>query len=393
MHIHNGELRAYLDQQLDGSRREIVANHLAACSPCRSRFDDLSARSRWTTRQLKCLASPAAQGFQPTRIARACLDAYRIEKEKTPMFGKLFTPRHRRAWAVAVIMLILAASLAFPGVRAIAVDFLGLFRVEQVTVLPINMADLTASYGSAGPRLEQIFSDNAQVEQLGEPQVAVSVAEARQLADFGLRLPSNLPDPDQLVVSPGSRLTFTVDLARFRALLKEMNRADIILPAGLDGAIISAELPAQIIAGYGDCTTSQPVSPHGSYGPDDPRSYIEKDCILLGQMPSPTISAPPGLDIDQIGKAFLQVLGLSAEEAERISRDIDWATTLVLPIPANATYREVNVDGVKGTLIVESRAQARNPTYVLIWVKDEILYFIQGFGDSAKALQMANSLR
>lgn len=309
------------------------------------------------------------------------------------MSEKIFVPRQRWAWATTVVLLMLAASLAFPRVRAIAVDFLGLFRVEQITVLPVNLVDLPASFSPTGPRIEQMFGDSAQHEQLGERKTAATVAEASQLAGMRVRLPSNLPDPEQLVVSPGSRISFSVDLPRVRALLQEMGRSDILLPDDLDNATVLAELPVHVVAGYGDCSSEAAASPERRVDPDDPQTYKNSNCIILAQMPSPTISAPPGLDIDQIGKAFLQILGMSAAEAELVSRNIDWATTLVLPIPANATSREVTIDGVKGTLIEEPRSHTRTPTYVLIWVKDGMLYFIQGVSDSATAFEMANSLK
>jgi len=49
------------------------------------------------------------------------------------------------------------------------------------------------------------------------------------------------------------------------------------------------------------------------------------------------------------------------------------------------------VDGVTGTLI--ERRNSETPQYVLLWVKDEIIYAISGLGaGSRQALEMANSL-
>ena len=64
----------------------------------------------------------------------------------------------------------------------------------------------------------------------------------------------------------------------------------------------------------------------------------------------------------------------------------------MVPIPKNAaTYEQVEVDGVTGTLIQRPSDDAAQ--YVLIWVKDGIVYSIGGLGtNSQKAIDMANSL-
>jgi hypothetical protein len=111
------------------------------------------------------------------------------------------------------------------------------------------------------------------------------------------------------------------------------------------------------------------------------------------QMPSPVIEAPPGIDIAQLGEAFLQVMGLSPEEAAQFSQTVDWTTTLVVPIPRyGMAYEEVSVDGVEGILILQDE-KVRDENYVLIWVKEGVLYTLTGPGDEAEALRIANSLR
>ena len=71
---------------------------------------------------------------------------------------------------------------------------------------------------------------------------------------------------------------------------------------------------------------------------------------------------------------------------------VDWTSTLVVPIPRNAaTYEQVTVDGVTGTLIQRPADDA--PRFALLWVKDGIVYAISGLGtNSEKAIEMANSL-
>jgi hypothetical protein len=118
-----------------------------------------------------------------------------------------------------------------------------------------------------------------------------------------------------------------------------------------------------------------------------------KDCIVLMQLASPTIEAPNELPIADLGAAFLQIMGMSPEEAANFSASLDWSSTLVIPVPRNeADYREVSVDGVTGTLIQEASGR-HGGGFVLMWVKDGILYGFTGSGDGSQALEMANSLQ
>ena len=93
-----------------------------------------------------------------------------------------------------------------------------------------------------------------------------------------------------------------------------------------------------------------------------------------------------------IGEAFLQMMGMTEEEAAKFAQTVDWSTTLVIPIPRyGTTYQEVPVDGVTGTLIVQELEDHANQ-YLLIWVKDGILYSLTGPGNGSSAVRIANSL-
>jgi hypothetical protein len=83
---------------------------------------------------------------------------------------------------------------------------------------------------------------------------------------------------------------------------------------------------------------------------------------------------------------------MSPEEAAELTSTVNWTSTLLVPIPRNATTQEqVSVDGVTGTLI--QRPYIENPQFALLWVRDGIIYAISGLGlDSQKAIDMANSL-
>jgi hypothetical protein len=191
-------------------------------------------------------------------------------------------------------------------------------------------------------------------------------------------------------VQSGTAFEFLVNRERAQALLNDMGYSDLHLPASLDNAPIAVDIPTALTAGYGPCPTPSAdgfnTEGSGSAG----RQF--KDCVLFVQMPSPTVNTPPDLDVARLAQMALRLTGMTEAEAAAYSNTVDWASTLVIPIPRNgATYTQVAVDGVMGNLIVRPVDDA--PQFALVWVKDGRLYAIGGLGvDTANALDMANSL-
>ncbi len=388
-HPTEGELRACHDRQLGAEQQVRVEAHLAACRRCREQAELLSSRAESARKHLGGLEAP----FLPLspHLAHARLESYVSRKENPVMSNKLFSRKARPAWMALAVIAILAIAFTFQPVRALAIDFLGLFRVQQVAVVPFNPANLPSNLSNT--QFNQLFSDSFKFEQVGEVQDASSAAQASQKAGFSLRLPSGLSGNPNLTVQPGGKARFHVDLPRIRALLKEIGRQDIVLPDELDGADVAAELPVSVTAVYGSCGYDARVARETGQDPDQQRSFWNPDCHILTQLPSPTISAPPGLDVSQIGKAFLMMTGMTAQQAEDFSRTIDWSTTLVIPIPDYASSQKVSVDGVEGVFVEQSQSQTNHPRYLLMWVKDGTLYALEGQGGLTDALAIAGSMK
>jgi hypothetical protein len=120
----------------------------------------------------------------------------------------------------------------------------------------------------------------------------------------------------------------------------------------------------------------------------------DDNCIALGQVPSPTVTVPPNVNIADLAQAGLQLAGMSAGEARSFTQTVDWSSTLVIPVPRNITsYQKLPVDGVEGTLIETDGRSGRSPRYALLWVKKGIIYSIHGRGSVDQALLLASSLR
>jgi hypothetical protein len=330
------------------------------------------------------------------------------EKEKEDSIMWKLLNRYRSAWTGLAAILVLALALTLPPVQALAQDFLGLFRVQQITIVEFDPENMDRNFDSGLPG-GPILSDEIDIEEIGETQKVDTAAEASELANIPVRLPSNAEGEPSLVVQKGAHVAFEIDLARINALLAAVGQ-EVELPDSLDGQTITANLPQSVMAAYGpECEVDERLEELEAGKEHDFKAMSHeereqmreerhfgreaKDCIVLMQLASPTIEAPNELPIAELGAAFLQIMGMSPEEAANFSASLDWSSTLVIPVPRNeADYREVSVDGVTGTLIQEASGR-HGGGFVLMWVKDGILYGFTGSGDGSQALEMANSLQ
>jgi len=395
MHLKPGEIRSYQDGEVSQAERQRVETHLAACASCREQAGQQASQARRVIARLDSLQPAQATHPLPLRTARHRLER-RIEtetQENQTMLNKLFNRISRPAWIAITLAVVLVVALAFPSVRAVAGDFLSLFRVEQVRVVPVDMNNLSNRM-EASPNLETVFSDNVKFDKAGEPQEVADAAAASAQSGLALRLPASLGKPDKLMVQPGGKMSLTINLALMQGVMKDMGLEYKDLPASLDGKVVTVEVPASVAAIYGDCAdlgehTGGPA-PEGERGNRMPAEM--SNCTTVLQMPSPQINAPDELDVNRLGQVYLQLLGMAPDEAAQFASSVDWTTTFVVPVPRyNTQQKEVEVNGVTGTLI--RYREGPTQAYALIWVKDGIVYAISGPGDGQTAVTNAASMQ
>jgi hypothetical protein len=409
MHLDDGQLIAFLDHALAAPERAGIANHLAICDECRHREQELAARGERIAAHLTAL-SPLPISTNAQAALRHFHTRYDLERKETSVFNQILSKRFRLVGIALAAILMVVIAFSFEPVQALAGQLLGLFRVQEITVLPIDTTGLSQLNGNSplADQISQLFSKSLQfTKKPGAPHVAASAAEAGKLAGFNVRLPSSRTDTPQLQVQGGTAFRFVVDRARAQAILDESGHANLKLPASLDGANIVADIPAGVTAAYGDCP--QPEQQGGSSANQEYNKAIKEtqrttnasgspgrryaNCVILTELPSPTVTTPPDVNLAQLAEIGLEFSGMTPEQARAYSQTVDWTSTLVIPIPRNAaSYKEVTVDGVKGYLIQRPPDDA--PQYGLVWVKAGIIYAIGGLGsDTAGAMAMANSLR
>ena len=384
VHLNDGQLRAALDGELSAAR----LSHLAGCTECRARQARLETQAASAERKLAFLAPGENETGPSVASAMKNFRNLRLTQKEIPVLKKLFASSAVRYAVLAALALTLI--IAIPATRALADQVLNLFRVQQVTVVPVDftgLQELTGN-GALGKQISELVSDSTTMtEKPGEPVIATDAADASQKAGFTVRLPQNVT-ASRLSVQNEAAFDFTVDRTKAQAVLDEAGRSDLVLPQEIDGSVISVKVPASVRADYGTCPDPTASESYGNGSPG--RKYA--DCTILAEIPSPTVNAPANVDVAQLAQMGLEFTGMTADQAKAFTDSVDWTSTLVVPIPKNAaTYEQVQVDGVTGTLIQRPADDA--PQFVLMWVKEGIVYSIGGLGsNSQQAIDMANSL-
>ena len=387
-HLNAGQLRA----ALDGELKDASLRHLEKCPTCQERQILIKETAQSAAGNLAFLASPARQSGQTAKTALNHFTQRVTNQKEISMLKRLFSSRSLQVGLA--IVLVLAVVISVPSTRALAEKFLNLFRVQQVVVVPVDftgMQQLTGNDTLSKSVSELIASSVTADQKPGAPTTAPDAGKASQMAGFTVRVPQSMT-PSRISVEGSAAFSIKIDVTKAQSLLNEAGRSDLVLPSSINGEEVSVKIPASASVAFGTCPdpanldNGSGMHTNGSAG----RQY--PDCVLLAEIPTPVVSAPADLNIAQLAQIGLEFTGMTSEQAAAFTKTVDWTSTLVIPLPKNAaTYKQVSVDGVTGTLIQRPADDA--PQYALVWVKNGIIYAISSLGtNTQQALQIANSL-
>ncbi|HEY3342051.1 MAG TPA: hypothetical protein VGK81_08540, partial [Anaerolineae bacterium] len=296
--------------------------------------------------------------------------------EDIPVKTRRFTLWKPAAAAAGVL---LALALVFsPSARAMAQDFLNLFRVKRFAAITVNQARMT-ELAQNKVDIQSLISSNTEVlKDPGQPVTVDTPQAAAQLAGLTVRTPSSVPPGyslSKIYVQGAGSIRFKADTARLQALIETLGVTDVQIPAQLNGQTVTVEKPPVVVMNY--AATKNGAVPTGT------------SHLIIMQAHNPQISLPDGVNMAQLGEIALRVTGMSADEAHRFAQSIDWSSTMLVPVPATATsFREVSVHGVTGLLITTSGALSAPGTVkgsepaasgsILLWAEGDMVYAITG---------------
>lgn len=315
--------------------------------------------------QLSTLAPQEAEAPQAPHLALARLERELAAPQPSPFsfLRRLITmSKHKYAMSGLAAVLLLVITFSLPPVRAAASDFLGLFRVQKFAAISISPQQMAL--------LEEIAEEGLypgefqSVEEPGRPQEVASLQDAAEQAGNPVRGVPTLDAPSQILVSGAGSGRLIVDVDRARRILRAADVDPTLLPDSLDGAEV-------------DVTIFPAVEQRWSDG------------LMFLQSQSPLIDYPDDVDPNILGEALLQMLGMSAGEAQRLAASIDWSSTLLLPVPENiATFSEVTVDGASALALSSLEGGESS----LIWQKDGAIFVLVGPNTTAELQRIAESV-
>ena len=299
--------------------------------------------------------------------------------------------RHRpamraAAWAAS---LVLAVSLfAIPSVRAGARAFLDLFRVVNFAPVAVQPARIKELIARRDTGLPQLLGEQVEVLKApGPPQTVATTEAAGTAAGLHVRTPAWRPigmEPELIQVSGDHALRITVNTANLKSLLDALAIDDLRVPDEINGQAATVRVPAVVNITYRD----------------------QGRVVRLLQARQPEVSFPAGVDLAALAEIGLRVLGIERAEAHRFAQNVDWRTTLMVPVPADVSvFRQIDVQGNAG-LLIESRRRrpqggaegAGEPAVPpvetsILWSSGGSVFALVGNVRSAELFEMAQSVQ
>lgn len=371
-HIDAGALRAYLDHELPDDEAAEMAALIERDGYVAEQMSELQRLDARTVELLGDGATPDVN--DALRRVRARLDGAPGQATRTPHHR--LSLRGRKQAIAAAIAAALAVSLLVPGLRAAADSLLQVFRADKVVYISVSPQRVQQLQNLQADQNTLFLSPPQQVGVKATPQPVSSAAQASALTGFTVQEPTTFlttPTSRTYSVMPRTAYQFQVNVQTLRQILSAFNITDVTVPDALGSQPISVVLPSSAVAQY--------------LGLNYSTTLIEGT--------TPTASLPQGVDLAQLGKAALEVLGLPADQATSLSKQIDWRSTLVFPFPAGiSNIQQVSVDGVTGVMV--NSTGDKGPESVLYWQKGDRFYVLNGQGasiDASTMLATANSIK
>ncbi len=388
MRIDEGKLRAYLDQallphELDTIKKQLVddpqaqtalaelhrervqaADHLAIMSPPQT------AQSK-AQQALSRLQRHIAQESTHSTDKRLI----KVKERLNTMFSYSFIKRHQPAFIALTLVAVIAVLFSFAPVRAMAANFLTVFRVQQVKVVRVNVnrIDDYENDDELKGLLDQLDTEPDKVSGGGDPQEVGSMEDAAGSVDFQVANIGALPD------DAGELRKILVH----KAAVYQLNLDKDLLEAIFDAADIELELPDSL--DEQPLVITKPAGISQEWGSDE-----NGKALSFAQFGSPQVDHPEDLDLKAFGIAVLQFLGKSKDEARELGQSIDWANTLLLPIPNDDDVKasEVSINGSNGVLFTKPNSQKAG----VMWQKSGMTYMLDGKYNAEQILEIARSV-
>jgi hypothetical protein len=416
--VGDGRLRAYLDTEDERAERTAIAAHLAACPVCAAQAETLRAEAARATRVLAAWLPVRAEPGVPTpdeRRASAALARFQatvqeqeraasrapqglfvqFKEQVTQMFNKLRAPRLRPALLAVTALVILGLFMTLTPVSSLADQLFKTFRVQQFAAVTVRVPGMKML-----PQAQQITPEQQQqllqlLAPLGTPQTDATKDTVAQvpdaatakafLAQYGatFQVPGRLPaafsgqTAQYGTAKPtSSSYTLNVDVAKqYLAMANQPQLSSLPWPDGVTQLTFGLDTPAAVATFYGDKQQGFGI-------------------VQMANLPNagagagPALKLPAELDVNAFRAALLALPGLPQDTVDQLKNVKDWDRTLIIPVPEDATTKNVTINGNAGLLILDGQGRGS----LLLWQANGNLYAVGGTLNEADVTLVATSL-
>ncbi|HLK20973.1 MAG TPA: hypothetical protein VKT81_18610 [Bryobacteraceae bacterium] len=259
-------------------------------------------------------------------------------------------------WVMAAAALVVVAICLLPAGRGWAQQVWQWMTVQRVGFIQVHA-------WPAGVRSPQVGIIGTPLP----PIPARDVNEAQARVQYVPRLPRAglLAGNPQLYTTFGVSAGTVVKLADLELALRKAGVTDQSVPQAWDGAQIALHTSGVVIAQWPE--------------------------VALAQSLPLTLTAPAGFDFPAYSALVLRVLGISADQAQRLAQQMGttppWLAPLVQDLTARGTLEEVTLRSGPATVLHETN------TTTVVWSVADRVYVLRGTIDRALAIAAADAVQ
>jgi hypothetical protein len=359
-HPTEGVLRRLLDEP--AGITDADREHVAGCEACRG---ELAAIRDDADSVHTALTEPGADvdvAAAWQRLSTAASATGRVRAVTPRRVGRFRAALRRPAVVGVAVALVLTSASA-----AAAIDWLQIFRTEQIAPISLSAADLNAlpdlrAYGDI------LVTGDADVRRVADAATAA--------AETGLDVPEVTTLPGGVTGAPtyqvGGEVSaiFTFSEDRAARTAAEAGESLPPPPPGLDGSQI------RLVAGPG-------LAGIWSEGAGVP-------ALVVGRAVAPTAFSSSGVPFETLRDYILSLPGVPDDVATSLRSLNGGASTLPLPVPAGeVTSSSADVHGARATVL-----ETRDRTMAaVLWVEDGVVTIVTGSLGADEVLSVARGLR
>lgn len=286
----------------------------------------------------------------------------------------LTTGRARALAGLALCAALVGLLVATPMARSFGGDLLGQFRVKRFTAVTF---DPTQLHGL--PDLAELGTISSMKQ--GRHRSVASAQEAGTLAGMTVRAAeedASLGSARFTVIEESSG-SFTLDAAQARAHLEQIGYSGFPIPDRFDGAVLTVDIPALVVAEYGSRSNRLRLGPDAFIG----------DSVFVVQGRSPRVRLAGNVTFAELRELLLSMPGLAPETAAQLRAIDDWMTALPIPVPVGiGIAHDVAVNGSPGLALADNTGAGG----LVLWARDDFVFAVGGGRTADDLLRIASSL-